>query len=743
MAVNTAVPRSAVPRVLLVGAVLVVCALLGAVAPARADTPGARLVVSPSGPLRAGDVVTLRGTGHTGCPTGRVDVIGYDARLRTNVMGADRLIAADVPIDPAREQGFTVRFTLDPPVYVGVQGFRTVCTNRGREPIPKAMAETTFDYTSTEQGNPDGFPAPGPQPANLASRRLVLEPAAAAPDSMVTVWTDLRCGPATATHNGALLWDGRFVTSFYAPAEPNGPKALVRYQPLRVHVPQTPSRGTHRLTVSCLSDDAEFGVVDADVVLDAELTLPPATFALSTAQAGGGDRIRATGSGFTGCAGRTGGGPADLAIRRGDREVARVPVGPDGRIDAELTMPAGLPEGRAELSAACVDERLDGSVRLAFTVLPTRHPASALASRPADRADSALDLPSPGDLLDHPAPLAGAGVGAVLALPLVGFAAELFNKTVEENRLRIRRRLRPGAARPRSLPRAPRLQVLAFVLLSALGTVAVEPNVALDAGTSALALSLLIAVPLTVLAYAGVSEAYRRHVSRIRAFPHLVPGALVVALLLGTGSRLAHLVPGYIYGLFLAFTHAGLRRMSAHEEGRATALGAWALAGLGASAWVWRIPVEHVLAGDDTPAFGWVLAENVLTQTYVAAVIGLVFGLLPIRFLDGHLLWRWSRWGWAAVYAVAVFLFLLTLLDPTGVTTGATRGMLLRAAWLFGAFLVASVLFWAVFRLRPGTAPAPPGAPPVPVGSTPPAAPGPPPPMPGVPPTIGRPRDSP
>ncbi|MYS79973.1 FGLLP motif-containing membrane protein [Embleya scabrispora] len=735
--------KSVVPRVLLVGAVVVLCALLGGIAPARADTPGARLVISPSGPLRPGDVVTLRATGHTGCPTGRVDVIAYDARLRTNVMGTDRMIAADVPIDPARDHGFTVRFTLDPPVFVGVQGFRTVCTNRGREVFPEPMAQTTFDYPSTEPGNPNGFPAPGPPPANLASRRLVLEPARTTPDGIVTVWTDLRCGPATATHNGGLFWDGRFVTTFYAPAEPNGPQALVEYQPLRLRVPQTPTRGTHRITVSCLADSGGFGVVDAGVVLDADLTLAPVGFGLSTARAGGGDRIRATGSGFIGCAGATGATPAELAIRRGDRELARVPVGPDGRVDAELTVPDGLPEGPADLIAACADDRLDGEVRLAFTVLPTRHPTSALASRPGDRADSALDLPSPGDLLDHPAPLAGAGVGAVLSLPLVGFAAELFNKTVEENRLRIRRRLRPGAARPRSLPRAPRLQVLAFVVLSTLGTVAVEPNVALDTSTSALALSLLIAIPLTVLAYAGVSEAYRRHVSRIRAFPHLVPGALVVALLLGIGSRLAHLVPGYVYGLFLAFTHAGLRRLSAREDGRATALGAWALAGLGVSAWVWRIPVEHVTAGDDTPAFGWVLVENVLTQTYVAAVIGLVFGLLPLRFLDGHLLWRWSRWGWAAVYAVAVFLFLLTLLDPTGVTTGATREMWLRAVWLFGAFLMASVLFWTVFRLRPATPTGPPGAPPVPAGSTLPGPSGPPPAMPTVPPTIGRPRDSP
>ncbi|MGC0418549.1 FGLLP motif-containing membrane protein [Embleya sp. AB8] len=739
MAVRSAVLRAfaAAAAVAAVAAVLL-GTLLGAAGPARAETPGARLVVSPGGPLHPGDVVTVRGTGHTGCPTGRVDLLAYDSRLRTNVLGADRLIAADVPIDAAQDHGFAVRFTMDPPLYVGTQGFRTLCTDRAGNTFSTAMAQTPFSYEPTEPGNPNGFPAPGPPPANLAARRLVVEPADAAPDRLVTVWTNLRCGPANATHNGALYWDGRFVTTFYAPAEPQGGQGGP--QALRVHLPQTPTRGTHRLTASCYAGASGFGVVDGDTVLSAELTFAPPTFALSSTDAAGGDRVRATGAGFTGCAAPIEAGPAELAIRRGEQILARLPVRPDGRIDAELTLPDGLADGPAELTAACASERLDGSVRFALTVRPAAHPTQALARRAADRAESALALPSPGNLLDHPAPLAAAGAGTVLALPLVGFAAELFNKTVEENRGRIRRRLRPGAGRPRSLPRAPRLQVVAFLVLSVLCTVAVEPELGLDSATYALALSLLIAVPLTVLVYSGPAEAYRRRLSRIRAFPHLIPGALVVALLLGVLSRAAHLVPGYVYGLFLAFTHAGLRQLSPREEGRATALGAWALAGLGASAWVWRIPVERVLADQDSPAFGWVLAENVLTQTYVGAVIGLVFGLLPIRFLDGHLLWRWSRWGWAAVYAVAVFLFLLTLVDPTGVAVGATRRMCVDAAWWFGAFLLASVAFWAVFRLRSATPPAPPPPPGrwgPPIGPSAPAPPIGPPQRPSVPPTIG------
>jgi len=351
------------------------------------------------------------------------------------------------------------------------------------------------------------------------------------------------------------------------------------------------------------------------------------------------------------------------------------------------------------LTVSCPAGGYDGDFSTTLAIAA----ASESAATPADggRSRASDALPSPGSLFDQPEPVVLAGATAVLALPVVGFSAELFNKTWERNRDRVRRRLRPGAARPRSQPRVPELQVLVFVLLSAAFCVAVEPGTGLNARTAALALALTAAVPIGVLVYEGTAEAYRRRITRIRALPRLLPGALVVALALAAASRLLELTPGYVYGLFLAFTSAGLRRMSPIDEGRAIAIGACSLAGLAVTAWVWRIPVTRVLDGSGGSAFGWVFAENLLTQCFVAAVIGLVFGLLPMRFMDGHALWQWNRWAWAAIYAVAVFLFALVLLDPTGTAAGATHDMWLRSMILFGAAGAASVLFWAVFRLRP------------------------------------------
>lgn len=214
-----------------------------------------------------------------------------------------------------------------------------------------------------------------------------------------------------------------------------------------------------------------------------------------------------------------------------------------------------------------------------------------------------------------------------------------------------------------------------------------------------------------MLAYAGGAEAYRRRASGIPALPSLIPGALGLALFIAVLSRVADLTPGYVFGLILAFTAVYTRHLTPAQEGRAVAVGAWALALLATAAWVARIPVRNAVDGDAHPAFGLLFVEDLLTQLFVAGVVGLVFGLIPVRLLDGELLWSWSRFAWTVTYATAVFLFVLALTDPAGASDGGSRAMLLRAAILFGVFLAGSVAFWSWFRFRPD--PNPPLPPPM------------------------------
>ncbi|WP_406284666.1 FGLLP motif-containing membrane protein [Embleya sp. NBC_00896] len=652
--------------------------------------PGAASVTVPPGPARPGDLVTIRGTGLTGCPANKVDV--YLASDNGGSSGGYLdLLAAGLPVDTANGDSIAFRHPVPTPVYstngnANVQGpvNRIIVRCVGAKDAIASTAIEINQFQTEDTRTP---------PADLAAKRIVLQPATGLPGTEVTLWTDLRCGDANASDDARVTWGGQELTQLSIQGD--------NAESYRFTVPDGPDRGSRPVTISCLAQGA--GMPDNGVTLRTEFVVPAPELTVTPTRAAAGESLRVAGSGFATCGRPVDGAAGELTVRHGSTVLGKVPVGADGRFAGEVRVPRELPGGEGTLTIACATGGgYDGNVAVSLAVMGS---AASAPEAAGDRSEAAANLPSPSALFDEPRPVVLAGATAVLALPVLGFSAELFNKTWEQNRMRIRRRLRPGAARPRSQPRLPELQVLVFVVLSAAFCVAVEPNTGWDARTAALALALLAAVPLGVLVYEGSAEAYRRRVSRIRALPRLVPGALGVAAVLAVASRLLDLTPGYVYGLFLAFTSAGLRRMSPEDEGRAVALGAWSLAGLAVVAWVWRIPVTHVLNESDGAPFGWVFAEDLLTQCFVAAVVGLVFGLLPMQFMDGHALWQWNRWAWAGVYALALFLFVLVLVDPTGAAGGATREMWLRSTILFGTAATASLLFWAIFRLRPVTNP--------------------------------------
>ncbi|MFF7248680.1 FGLLP motif-containing membrane protein [Embleya sp. NPDC008237] len=669
-----------------IGAVALTLAPIALAAPATGAT-GPSVTVTP-GTAKPGDVVAIRGSGLTGCALNKVDVYLLSANGGSSGEYQD-LLAADLPVDTAHGNSIAFRHEIPAPVYSSnAEGSIPGPVNRiavrcnGEE--ERALAQTPIEIDSFRPQETRK------QPADLSAKRLILEPAAGAPGTEVTLWTDLHCGNANASDDARVTWGGRDLTKLSV--QSTGSKG----ESYRFTVPDGPDRGPQPVTVSCFAQGA--GMPDNGVTLRTDFLVAQPELTLTPTQPTAGRPLRIAGSGFVACGRPVDGGAGSLTVRHGTTVLGTVPVAGDGRFAGELRVPRELPGGDGTLTVACATGAgYDGDFSVRVAVLG----AARTAAPATDRSEAAVNLPSPNALFDEPRPVLLAGATAVVALPVLGFSAELFNKTWEQNHLRIRRRLRPGAARPRSQPRLPELQVLTFVLLSAAFCVAVEPGTGWNAGTAALALALVAAVPLGVLVYEGSAEAYRRRVSRIRALPRLLPGALGVALVLAAASRMLHLTPGYVYGLFLAFTSAGLRRMSPADEGRAIALGSWSLAGLAVVAWVWRIPVTHVLNESDGAPFGWVFAEDVLTQCFVAAVVGLVFGLLPMRFMDGHALWQWNRWAWAAIYALAVFLFILALLDPTGAADGITRAMWLRSTILFTTAALASLTFWAIFRLRP------------------------------------------
>ncbi|WP_436774126.1 FGLLP motif-containing membrane protein [Yinghuangia sp. YIM S09857] len=256
-------------------------------------------------------------------------------------------------------------------------------------------------------------------------------------------------------------------------------------------------------------------------------------------------------------------------------------------------------------------------------------PSPPRASLDAERPNSAAALPSVRDVFDDSARVAVVAGASLVALPLVAFPADLLNRTIEENRTRIWRAFHPGGRRSRGAPRRPSLHVIGFLLLSTLFALAVEPGLGLDARAAVLLPGVVAAVGLSVLAYSFSAELYRRRVSRIRAFPTLMPGALFAAVCLGVISRACDLAPGYVYGLILAFPAVVPRGLRPRDEAHAVSLGASLLLALSVAGWIGTSLLRDAMGR--APGTGVLIAENICAQLFTAGVTGLIVGLLPRR----------------------------------------------------------------------------------------------------------------
>jgi hypothetical protein len=383
--------------------------------------------------------------------------------------------------------------------------------------------------------------------------------------------------------------------------------------------------------------------------------------------------------------------------------VALPPVPPESSSD-----PAGVDPVAAETSGTLPEfrlERSDTAKESAEAVdAGRRSSVPGALTTPADAVDSVADrLPQDALLV------------ALLGL-LIVFPAQIFNSTYEENHTRIHRALRrfrrepttgpPGeaAAEP---PRPRRLAV--FGLCALAGTLLgafLDPEVGANRTTAALLLGVFTALVVAVLAVAAAGWAFRT----TRHQPHhwylrAIPSALVVAVVCVLVSRLTNFAPGYLFGLLggAVFATALERR----TEGRAEAVALLAVLGLALLAWTGFGEVVS-LANDSDPAFGVLVADALLGCLFIGGIEGLLFSLIPLRFLPGYRVRQWGWVPWGLLTLVTAYLFVHVLLVPeSGYLGRSTTATATVTIVLFVAFGVASCLFWAWFRFRPDPAQAP------------------------------------
>jgi hypothetical protein len=323
----------------------------------------------------------------------------------------------------------------------------------------------------------------------------------------------------------------------------------------------------------------------------------------------------------------------------------------------------------------------------------------------------AAAVPSPATLPVDTTALAWAAGLTLAAIILMPFPSELFNRTLDSNAERIRARLArlpligraagPGPDSGRTPLGRRRVVIVGYLLVSALLYGLLDPAFGSDPRSALTYVSLLAAIAIVAWVAAAPARAIHRARAQDLGLLRVVPATLLVGAACVAISRLAGFEPGYLYGLLIGFIFA--RELAIADEGKAAASGvAWML-GLSVASW---FALGAVRTPGIEPSPQAALAQTVFAAFVVGGIEGAVFGLVPMRFLHGGHVFRWSRLRWAILYGLGLLAFWLIILNPANgfLESAAHPAPFLTTLALFLAFGAASILFWAWFRFRPGPA---------------------------------------
>jgi hypothetical protein len=227
-----------------------------------------------------------------------------------------------------------------------------------------------------------------------------------------------------------------------------------------------------------------------------------------------------------------------------------------------------------------------------------------------------------------------------------------------------------------------------------------DPNFGANRPSYALMIGIFASVLIAVLLAALAGRLFRSATHHASGwYLRAIPSALLIAVACVLVSRLTHFQPGYLYGLLGGAVFAVA--LDKRSQGRAEVAVAGAGLVIALLAWIAFDPVARAADGAD-PALWLLSVDAFLAALFIGGLEGLLFGLIPLRFLPGSRIKAWSWIAWAALLLGVLYAFVHVLLLPeSGYLGRSTAASVTVTLALFVAFGVLSGLFWLYFRLRP------------------------------------------
>lgn len=289
---------------------------------------------------------------------------------------------------------------------------------------------------------------------------------------------------------------------------------------------------------------------------------------------------------------------------------------------------------------------------------------------------------------------------ALALLVLVAFPAELLNSTLASNTGRFGRgfaRLADATDRATqavvAATRTTAVPALVLVLISSIIFGFVDPEYGFDPVSLRMTLSLALGLFLVSWVAVSLTRSVLRRVWGLESATGLMPVALIFAVLGVVLARIVDFSPGFLLGLVIGVEAAA--RWTGVDRARAALTQTGVVVGLAVLAWISYSGLT-ALWGAEPTGFAELLVLDALVATTAEGLTAAAAGLLPLGFLLGHDLFRWSKVAWAGVFVGVTLLFSLVVLPTVDISgTPAQVGFWVLVMLVFA---VVALALWALLQ---------------------------------------------
>lgn len=339
-------------------------------------------------------------------------------------------------------------------------------------------------------------------------------------------------------------------------------------------------------------------------------------------------------------------------------------------------------------------------------------PTPAVTPTPEDRPQLFSEVLDAREISFAPETIA-ANMALSLVLVLLLIDVSLFNTTIKENEGVILglfgglfaplKKVQDAWTKEDGETIFSRLLKPALVLgTSALIYCLLEPNLTVDRSSLILFLSLVLGIGIATYVYEGAQVFVSEKMFGLDAAIRFYPIAILISLLSVLFSKLTGLHPGVIFGFVAGAALVAHRNPEKHEDGLIIFLPMLAIFAVALVSWLLLSPIREMAEGG---SFVGLVLEGAALSLFLGGIQGLLFSLIPLSFVDGEKVWRWSKLAWAAIAFPVGFLFFHVVVKQDGTLMSA-----IDSHGVTVLFIVAAVSWtitigtWLFFKLTQGKA---------------------------------------